>query len=286
MHCPICHTQSKKLYNITHFDPSFQIDVCENCGLQMQNPTPKNTQKLYSKDYYSGKAEYSYQDERKSELASSYVWKARLKNIIRYKKPPASFLDVGCAFGGLVKTAQSLGYQAQGIDISPYACQYAKAQGLKVDQGSLEKNNIAANSFDVVTLVEVWEHLSNLHQAMQSLQKITKPKAMILVQTANFLGWQARLAKDKYHYYLPGHLFYYSTKNLRLLFSYYGFGNFIFFRGVDFGLLPKLQKSAKSFQNILDYKSWLRIAFYHYLSRIAYKDFAISSSMVMYAFKL
>ena len=252
----------------------------------MQEELPNKVEKLYTKEYYSGEAKYSYQDERSSQKFHNFVWQARLKNIARFIPPPADFLDVGCAFGGFLQTANNFGYRTQGLDISAYAVKHAQSQGLKVQQGTLEAGAFPAQSFDIVTLVEVIEHLADPHRAMQALSEILRPKGMVLVQSANFLGWQARWAKAKYHYYLPGHLFYYSTRNLRLLFKNYGFGHFRFFRGVDFGLWPKLRKSQGQFSSAWDYLRWLKIAGYHYMSRIAYKDFALSSSMVMYAFKL
>lgn len=274
------------LYPISRFEPAFNILRCSDCGLQMQENVPDKLESLYTKKYYSGEAKYSYQDERSSKKFHDFVWQARLKNIARFVSPPADFLDVGCAFGGFMQAANDFGYRAKGLDISAYAVDYAQSQGLQAQQGTLEPGALPSQSFDIVSLVEVIEHLAKPRAALQALSEILRPKGMVLVQTANFLGWQARWAGAQYHYYLPGHLFYYSTKNLRLLFKNYGFGHFRFFRGVDFGLWPKLRKSQGQFSSAWDYLRWLKIAGYHSMSRMAYKDFALGSSMVMYAFKL
>ncbi len=289
MQCPICIQKTEDLYTIERFSPPLHIVKCPSCGLQMQKQSgQEDHNKFYNKGYYTGEADYNYQDERNNQRGHEFVWRARLKNIARFIEPPASFLDVGCAFGGFVDAASRFGYRAFGLDVSSYAVEHAKSQKRDVRIGKLEGDVLPfpKRSFDVITLVEVMEHLADPCMVAKALSQIIRPKGLLVIQTANFLGWQARFAKQKYHYYLPGHLFYYSTKNLRWLLSRYGFGNFHFFRGVDFGLFAKLQKSQTQFRSIRDYIKWAKIAGYHALGRLAWKDFSFSSSMVMYAFQL
>ncbi len=49
------------------------------------------------------------------------------------------------------------------------------------------------------------EHLSYPEKVFEKLGKILKPGGLLLIQTANFEGWQAINAGADYHYYLPGH---------------------------------------------------------------------------------
>ena len=70
---------------------------------------------------------------------------------------------------------------------------YAQSQGLQAQQGTLEPGALPSQSFDIVSLVEVIEHLAKPRAALQALSEILRPKGMVLVQTANFLGWQAAL---------------------------------------------------------------------------------------------
>ncbi len=289
MLCPNCDTTSSPLYLINRFQPALDIYRCKACGLQMQNIDKKiNLVKLYEKDYYTGNSNYTYYDERKFLKFNEYVWQARLKRISKFVPAPADFLDVGCAFGGFALAAKRFGYRSQGIDVSSYAIKHAKTEGLSVQQGSIDeplKQIYSKNSFDVVTLIEVFEHLSHPLQALKNLKEIVRPGGLVLIQTANFLGWQARLYGSSYHYYLPGHLYYYNTKNLRSLFQKYGFSKVYFFRGVDFGLWPKIKKMKGYLGSSTPLLRLMKMCSYHMISKIAYKDFSLSSSMVMYAIK-
>jgi hypothetical protein len=98
-------------------------------------------------------------------------------------------------------------------------------------------------------------------------------------------GLQAKFYKDKYAYYMPGHLSYFSKRNLVQILNQTGFSGIEVFHPVEFGLMPKLKKSSHSFKSITDYKAWIRISLYHFLSKIHYGNFALTSSMVVYAIK-
>ncbi len=254
----------------------------------MQEQAPAALQEFYNEDYYNGSAAYSYKDERRYERYDAIVHRARLKNIARFVQAPAELLDIGCAFGSFVKTAQDFGYKAHGLDISPYAVEHAQKEGLAVLQGDLAEGEgtiFPEQSMDIVTLIEVIEHIPNPAGLASKLSRILRPKGLLVIQTANFLGWQARLKGAAYHYYLPGHLFYYSTKSLRLLLEPFGFGDFRFYRGVDFPLLAKLRKARGYLGRPWRPLPYLSMAAYHFASRIAYADFALTSSMVLYAFR-
>ncbi|MCE9598072.1 MAG: class I SAM-dependent methyltransferase [Spirochaetia bacterium] len=246
---------------------------------------PERLEDLYSEDYYSGKADYTYKDERKQERFERFVWKARLNRIKEFVPAPADFLDVGCAYGGLALEAASMGYSSQGLDLSGHAVNEAKKRGLKAKQGRITDGLFAPRSIDIVTMIEVIEHLEDPQASLAELSRMIRPGGLLVIQTANFEGQQAKRGGSNYHYYLPGHLFYFSKSNLTRLLRANGFSKTLFFPGVEFGLLPKLLKSRGNFQTPRDYAKWLRISWYHAMSKLAAGSFAMTSAMVLYAFR-
>lgn len=274
------------LYSVNRFSPALEIWFCESCGLQQNRTLPADLSTLYDEGYYTGTASYTYEDERKQEEANDIVWQARLRTIARSKPAPARFLDVGCSFGGFVAAAERAGYTATGLDLSAFAVKEGKKRGRNLIQGFVEPQTFAPESFDIVSLIEVMEHLPDPKEAARTLSGWLRPGGLAVIQTANFDGRQARRQGSNYHYYLPGHLYYYSARNLKNLLRQAGFSRFRLYRPVDFSLKAKLQKMRKQAEpESVSAGRLLRTSFYHIQGWISMKDFALTSSMVLYAFK-
>lgn len=285
--CPLCYSGRLRLhYIIEKYRPGFKTDVCENCGFIFMNPGFNNKiiKKLYSKDYYRGNADYSYYDERDAERYSAYVWNKRIKKIRTYVKT-GNFLDIGCAFGGLLKTASEY-FTPYGIELSEYSGNCAKSVfGSNIHIGDMNNHPFKPDFFSVITMIELIEHLNNPAAAIDECYNILRENGLLVIQTANMDGMQAKLQKEKYAYFMPGHLSYFSKANLSGLLIKAGFRKIKVFHPVDFGLMPKLLKARYNFKSNMDYLKWFRISLYHYLSKVRFNNFSATSSMVIYAFK-
>ncbi len=286
MICPFCNVETHYLYTITKFKENFDIYQCKICKLQIKL-NKDDLKNYYNQDYYEGKSEYSYIDERKYLPYFEFVWKARLNTISQYKPPPARLLDIGCSFGGFVKSAIGKGYDAYGIDISEYAISYCQNNPLLNNRtflSDLERYQ-PEHKYDIITMIEVLEHLPEPDKIFKKLHELLNPGGLLIIQTANFDGLQAKLQKQNYHYYLPGHLFYYSKSNLTDFLKKNGFNEFIYFHGVDFGVIPKIKKMKGFFSRKSDYLKIFRVISYHYLSKIYFNHISLTSSLVIYAFR-
>ena len=232
----------------------------------------------------TGENPYSYIDERKLKDHSGYVWSARIKSIRRYS-PEGNFLDIGASFGGFLVQAMKY-FRLYAIEISPYAGNYLKKiDGMHVHIGTLYDHPFPSGTFSVITMIEVIEHLPDPVFALRECHRLLNASGLLVIQTANMAGLQARLLKDRYAYFMPGHVSYFSKKNLIRALGEAGFSKIRVFHPVDFGLLPKLRKSRHSFQSPWDYRKWLRIIFYHLAGKINIASFSATSSMVIYAVK-
>lgn len=286
-YCPLCLSKNiRKQYTIVKFKPELPIDICCDCNFMFMNPRLSNKylSNLYSEDYYSGSANFSYHDERAIEKFSNYVWNARLKNIHKFIKN-GNLLDIGAAFGGFLKAAKKY-YNPYGIELSKYAGRHAKNIFSKnIHIGTLENHPFKNEQFSVITMIELLEHLPDPLSALKKCYKLLKPGGLLVIQTANMDGLQARKEKDKYHYFLPGHVSYFTEKNLVSSLIKVGFKETKTYIPVDFGVVPKLLKSRSQFKSYKDYLKWFNIIFYHYKSKLSFKDLPLTSSMVIYAFK-
>jgi SAM-dependent methyltransferase len=285
--CPLCGSgKIAPLYRIGRYARPFTIDRCGACGFMFMNPlfSEQVIRDMYVKEYYSGEADYSYQDERAIEPFAMHVWRARLKKMSRCA-PHGNFLDVGAAFGGFMKAAAEY-FTPYGIELSGYAGQHAlDAFPGRVHIGTLEDHPFGDGFFSAITMIELIEHLADPARAIMECSRLLKAGGLLVVQTANMQGRQALILGDDYEYFMPGHLSYFSMENLTCLLKECGFSRIRVFYPVEFGLVPKLRKSRHAFRSPADYRAWLRIAWYHAKSKVHCGRFAMTSSMVIYAIK-
>ncbi len=285
--CPLCGGTRLEFFREIHScNPRFKTDHCRECGFIFMNPRLKRSiiKNFYTSDYYAGLAGYSYQDERKAPDHFSHVWDRRIRVIRKYIKE-GNFLDVGCSFGGFLKAASKY-FVPHGIELSSYAAGHAKSVlGDSVHAGTLADHPFPKEYFSVISMIELLEHLPEPIPALRECYRLLRSQGLLIIQTANMDGMQAKILGAKYGYFLPGHLSYFSKKCLIMALKNIGFRVIKVFYPVEFGLLPKLRKSRYTFKTPWDYRKWLRIAAYHFAGKIHFRDFALTSSMVVYAFK-
>ncbi len=287
INCPLCNSsQLRNLYKIDRYDPSFMVDTCDSCGFIFMNPpfSDETIAGFYQKDYFEGNAQYSYYDERKAKQYACYVWDKRIQ-VLRKHVPNGNLLDVGASFGGLLERAGQY-FSSYGIEFSSYAAAHAREIfGEKIHNGTLTNHPFRENFFSAITMIELIEHLKDPVTAVEECHRLLKDNGVLVIQTANMRGVQARLYKSRYAYFMPGHLSYFSAKNLKDLLLAKGFSKVKILYPVEFGLWPKLAKSAYNFRSLWDYRHWIRISLYHFISKIHFRNFAMTSSMVVYARK-
>ncbi len=285
--CPLCScTDFNPLYDIDSWDLKFHTDKCSNCGFIFTNPRfcEDIIDSFYSEDYFKGNADYSYVDERDIKKFASYVWDKRIKIIRKYVKN-GNFLDIGSSFGGLLESAEPF-FEPYGIELSPYAGGYSQKKfGKNIHIGKPDDHPFEHNFFSVITMIELIEHLPSPVEVLEECFCLLKKDGLLVIQTANMDGRQAINDGKDYAYFMPGHLSYFSKRNLTDLLHKTGFSKVKVYQPVEFGLLPKLLKSRGSFKSLGDYRQWLRISYYHAKSLVHFRNFALTSSMVIYAVK-
>ncbi len=110
-----------------------------------------------------------------------------LKDLVRkYLKPEDSVLDFGCNYGHSVKFLQSLGFAAEGVDVSDEAINYGRSLGIK--NIHLDKDKVfPPNHFDAVICLDVLEHIGDDKQALGSLKKVLKPGGYVFIMVPAFM---------------------------------------------------------------------------------------------------
>ena len=112
-----------------------------------------------------------------------------LERIIRNPKSKIQnprILDVGCGTGGNLEMLEKFG-AAEGVDVSDEALEFCKSKGLKVHKGLAEELPFADASFDVVTALDVVEHLDDDVAGLKEMLRVLKAGGKTLVFVPAFM---------------------------------------------------------------------------------------------------
>ena len=98
----------------------------------------------------------------------------RLLGAVRPYCPTGRLLDIGAGAGILVDAANRAGYRAEGVEPSDWMVRRAAEHGVTVHRGVLPMPGISG-PYDVVTLVDVIEHVSDPADLLAQARAVLAP---------------------------------------------------------------------------------------------------------------
>jgi SAM-dependent methyltransferase len=102
-------------------------------------------------------------------------------------KPKPRILDVGCGTGANLQMLGGYGL-AEGVDVSDEALEFCCARGLtKVKQGAAEALPYEDATFDLVTALDVVEHLDDDVAGLKEMQRVLHPRGRALLFVPAFM---------------------------------------------------------------------------------------------------
>jgi len=127
--------------------------------------------------------------------------------------PGARLLDVGAGSGILVEEARSLGLRAHGIEPSTWLHERARRRELPVELGTLPHPALPG-PFDVVTLVDVIEHVSDPVGLLRESCRVLAPGGEVVVVTPDLGSWAPRLLGWRWWHFRVAHIGYFDRSTL------------------------------------------------------------------------
>lgn len=143
-----------------------------------------------------------------------------LERIIAAVPQPAGarLLDVGAGSGILVEQARRRGYKAAGVEPSRWLAQRAAERGLPVEEGTFPHPALPG-PFDVVTLIDVIEHVADPVSLLRSVQRHLAPGGVVAVVTPDVRALVPRLLGWRWWHYRVAHVGYFGRATLELAFA-------------------------------------------------------------------
>jgi len=107
-----------------------------------------------------------------------------VRKAILQTKPSGRVLDVGCGSGNFLRCIKEAGFSALGIEPSNSGSEYGReAHGVDIYHGMIEDYLAlhGGRSFDVVTLLNVLEHLTDPAGTLSQLWKVLAPDGLLVI---------------------------------------------------------------------------------------------------------
>src|SRR3954469_12872512 len=172
--------------------------ACDECGTVQQPELPAGAQ-LH--DLYRDMADDAYLAEEAGRRATG----ARLLDLIAPFAPSGRLLDVGCGPGLLLDEARRRGYETVGLELSRASAEHAR-EHLRLDVRELALEDFPEReSFDVVVLADVLEHLDDPVGGIARCAALLKPGGALCVVTPDPSSAPPRLAGSRWWGYVPAH---------------------------------------------------------------------------------
>ena len=166
----------------------FYLVRCYHCGLIYQNPqlTLDELPAHYPEEYKPYRRDVQSETQFTRRIDAQYGLTRRCRQLMKYFPGPGKLLDIGCATGLFLNEMQGYGWRVRGVELSPYAAEYARQTfALDVVTGTLETAEFPPDNFDVVTMWDVLEHVTEPKYTLAEIGRVLKPGGMLALSLPN-----------------------------------------------------------------------------------------------------
>ena len=196
-----------------------QIVQCNHCDLVYANPQWPPDELVAA---YEAVEDETYVQEREGR---ELTFEKHLNALEKFTGPSngRSLLDVGAYIGVFVEIAQAHGWLAEGIEPSAWAVSKARERDLPIHQGTQHDMLLTSRKFDVVTMWDVIEHVTDPADELQQAYQLLNPGGWLAVHTMDIDSLIARFLGSRWPWLMDMHLYYFSHTTLTEMIRKNGF---------------------------------------------------------------
>jgi len=207
----------------------FQLIKNEIYGFLETVPQPNETE---LPEYYKTEDYISHTDSKRNLFENAYhlvreislkrklklINSVSLQNKQEGNSKNRTLLDVGCGTGDFLQTAQNDHWTISGIEPNIRARKIANKKTKEAVFGVDQLLNFTENSFDVITLWHVLEHLPNLENQLSTFKHLLKPDGTLIIAVPNYKSYDALYYKNFWAAFdAPRHLWHFAKDSISKL---------------------------------------------------------------------
>lgn len=211
--CPVCFSKKLSVWGGEHLK-------CDVCGIVTRRELPEEDEldRMYS-EYYSS---VSIESDSTHMLSADYALKNHAVYIDLIASTDNNILDYGAGTGDLVNILKNKGYDVDGCEFSLEARNAAYTKYGYEFKATLD--DFKGKEYDIITAVEVIEHLQEPLISMEKVFSLLKPGGVAYITTPNTNGLKARVQRSEWNEAKkPFHLILFNNLSLKKLSEKAGF---------------------------------------------------------------
>ncbi len=203
-----------KDYEYNTSNQTFTFRNCLSCGHVYLDPRPsdESLHLAYPSDYYTVSGRHTSAESRLVARLKSVVIRRRLGYFRKVFRKSSHILEVGCGDSSLLvelkKKHPSLTVTGLDMKISRETLDRCRSLGIPIESVAVERANLEDQSFDLIIMNQLIEHVADPVAVMNKLAKSLKPGGFVSIETPNRDGYDRRFFKRSFWggYYFPRHL--------------------------------------------------------------------------------
>lgn len=189
-----------------------QVVACRDCGMQFVNPRPDPEVLLTS---YANAEDPVFVAQNDCRIRTFRRILERASGELGGKLR-GRVLDVGCAGGAFLVAARETGLEPVGVEPSRWLADFGRSTyGLEIHQGILEPGLFRDQSFDVITMWDVLEHVPDPHSVLMLVRDLLKPGGVLLLSYPDVGSLPAKLMGSRWPFWLSVHLHMFDRGTIR-----------------------------------------------------------------------
>lgn len=117
------------------------------------------------------------------ELEDQHWWYRERRHLLRRRVrdlTPGRALDIGAAGGGNTRVLQALGWHVMALEYTPEGAEAARDRGLSVIRSDAQALPVADASMELVTALDVLEHVPDDGRAAAEIYRVLKPGGVLV----------------------------------------------------------------------------------------------------------